>query len=67
MNKIDRKKINLDKVRDYPTMNETLDTKYGKPDSETRTKFTEESNAFFTGQLIEEARKHAYLTLEELA
>jgi DNA-binding XRE family transcriptional regulator len=67
MNKIDRKKINMDKVRNYPTINETLDKKYGKEGSASRAQFTDEANAYFTGQLIEDARKKANLTQDELA
>lgn len=67
MNKIERKKIILDKVRNYPTMNETLDKKYGEEGTASREKFTEQAQAFFTGRLIEDARKNAHLTQDELA
>ena len=67
MNKIDRKKINMDKVRNYPTVNEALVNEYGEVGTASREKFTEQSQAFFTGQLIEDARKNAHLTQEELA
>ena len=67
MNKIDRKKINMDKVRNYPTVNEALANEYGEVGTASRGKFTEQSQAFFTGQLIEDARKNAHLTQEELA
>jgi len=67
MNKIDRKKINMDKVRNYPTVNETLDKEYGVVGTASRVKFTEQAQAFFTGKLIEDARKNAHLTQEELA
>jgi hypothetical protein len=30
MNNIDRKKVNVDKIRKYPTVNESLDIEYGK-------------------------------------
>lgn len=67
MNKIDRKKINMDKVRNYPTVNDALDMKYGVVGTGSREKFTEQAQAFFTGQLIEDARKNAHLTQDELA
>jgi len=67
MNNIERKKINIDKIRNYPTVNELLDTKYGTVGTVTREKFMEQSNAFFTGKLIENARKEAHLTQDELA
>lgn len=60
-------KINLEKIRKYPTVNESLNEKYGEVGTATRQKFTEEANAYFTGQLIEDARKKAHLTQEELA
>ncbi len=59
--------INLEKIRKYPTVNESLDQKYGEVGTPTRHKFTDEANAYFTGQLIEDARKKAHLTQEELA
>jgi len=67
MNKIDRKKINMDKVRNYPTVNEAVDKDYGVAGSASREKFTEQAQAYFTGQFIEDARKKAHLTQEELA
>jgi len=67
MNDIDRKKINVDKIRNYPTVNESLDIEYGKVGTTSRKKFSEEAHAYFTGQLIEDARKNAHLTQDELA
>jgi DNA-binding XRE family transcriptional regulator len=67
MSNIDRKKINLDKIRNYPTVNAVLDTKYGVVGTSTREKFTEQAQAYFTGQLIENARKNAHITQDELA
>jgi len=67
MIKTDNKKINLDKIRNYPTVNEALDKEYGLPGSASREKFTGKAQAYFTGQLIEDARKKAHLTQEELA
>lgn len=67
MAKIDREKINMDKVRNYPTVNEALDKEYGAVGTASREKFTEQAQAFFTGQLIEDARKNAHLTQDELA
>ena len=44
-----------------------LDKKYGVPGTESRTAAEEHAYAYFTGQLIEDARKNAHLTQEELA
>jgi DNA-binding XRE family transcriptional regulator len=67
MIKTDRKKINIDKIRNYPTINEALDKEYGEVGTASREKFTEQAQAYFTGQLIEDARKKAHLTQDELA
>lgn len=67
MNTIDRKKINTEKLRNLPNLNDQLDYKYGKVGSESREKFTKEARAYYTGQLIEDARKNAHMTQEELA
>jgi len=67
MNTIDRTKINIDKIRNLPTFNDQLDKEYGKEGTKSREKFTKEARAYYTGQLIEDARKNAHLTQEELA
>jgi DNA-binding XRE family transcriptional regulator len=67
MDKIDRKEIKMDKVRNYPTINEALDKEYGEVGTASREKFNEQSQAFFTGKIIEDARKNAHLTQDELA
>ena len=67
MNTIDRTKLNLEKIRKLPTFNDHLDEKYGKVGTASREKFSKEAQAYYNGQLIEEARKTAHLTQEELA
>jgi len=67
MNTIDRNKIDLDKIRNYPTVNEALELEYGKVGTASREKFTIQAHAYYTGQLIENARKNAHLTQDELA
>ena len=57
----------MEKVRSLPTVNESLDNNYGQVGTATREAFSGQAHAFFTGQLIEEARKKALLTQEELA
>ena len=44
-----------------------LTDKYGEVGSKSRQEFEQRANAFFTGQIIEEARKKANLTQEQLA
>jgi len=49
---------------DYSTV---LEKKFGKPGTEERAKFDEEAYAFYTSQILLDARKNARLTQEELA
>ena len=44
-----------------------LDKKYGVPGTESRLAAEEKAYAYFSGQIIEDARKKAHLTQEELA
>ena len=44
-----------------------LDAAFGKEGSPERAMAEERANAFFTGQIIEDARKRANITQEELA
>ena len=44
-----------------------LDKKYGEPGTESRIVAEQHAYAYFTGKLIEDARKRANLTQEELA
>lgn len=44
-----------------------LDETFGKEGTKERVAAEERANAFFTGQIIEEARKNANITQEELA
>lgn len=67
MKTIGRKQINLEKVRNLPTVNQDLDQKYGVVGTKSRELFTNQAHAYYTGQIIEEARKNAHLTQEELA
>lgn len=67
MRTTDRKQINFEKVRNLPTVNQDLDQKYGEVGTPSRELFTNQAHAYYTGQIIEEARKKAHLTQEELA
>ena len=44
-----------------------LDATFGKEGTPERLAAEEKANAFFTGQIIEQARKNAHITQEELA
>ncbi|WP_337941315.1 helix-turn-helix transcriptional regulator [Parabacteroides sp.] len=52
------------KIRDYSAV---LSAQYGAPGSPERAKFDEEAYAFYTSQIILDARKKAQITQEELA
>lgn len=44
-----------------------LEREFGKPGTPEREKFDEEAYAFYTGQILKEARKEARVTQSELA
>jgi len=67
MNTFNGKEIDVEKLKKLPTFNEVLDRKYGVVGTASREKFSKEARAYYTGQLIEDARKSAHLTQEELA
>jgi ribosome-binding protein aMBF1 (putative translation factor) len=64
---IDRKRVNRDKVEKLPTVNKMLDDLYGKEGTSEREAFKKEAYAYYTGQIIEQARKKAGMTQTELA
>ncbi len=51
-------------INDYSA---ALDRKYGAPGTPERAKFDEEAYAFYTSQILLEARKEAKMTQSELA
>jgi ribosome-binding protein aMBF1 (putative translation factor) len=64
---IDRTKLNWEKISKLPTVNDMLDEKYGREGTPTRDVFNREAYAYYTGQIIEQARKDAGMTQTELA
>lgn len=57
-------KTNNHRINDYSAV---LEKKYGKSGTAERAKFDEEAYAFYTSQILLEARKNARLTQAELA
>lgn len=57
-------KAKNNEIRSYSAV---LDQKYGVPGSASRIDAEQKAYAYYTGQLIEDARKKAHLTQEELA
>lgn len=49
---IDRKKINVDKIRNYPTVNESLDKDYGKAGTSSRKKFSEQAHTYTSDDFL---------------
>jgi ribosome-binding protein aMBF1 (putative translation factor) len=64
---IDRTKINWDKINLLPTVNDMFDEEYGKTGTPTREAFKKEAYAYYTGQILEQARKDTGMTQSELA
>ena len=64
---IDRKKLNWNAIEKLPTTNTMLDKQYGKEGSVEREAFKKEAYSFYTGQIIEQARKEVKMTQTELA
>lgn len=55
---------NNHKLTDYSAV---LEKQYGKPGTAERTEFDEEAYAFYTGQVLLQARKETKVTQAELA
>lgn len=51
-------------IRDYDLV---LDAEFGKPGTPERTKAIEDAYAFYSGQILHDARKEAGVTQSELA
>ena len=67
MKTINRNNLNWDKIEKLPTVNDMLDNMYGKDGSVERELFKKEAYSYYTGQIIEQARKEAKMTQTELA
>ena len=59
-----RKHVNDNKIRDYDSV---LDAEFGAPGSEERIKAEEQAYAFYSGQVLKEARVGVKVTQNELA
>lgn len=64
---MERIKLNLEKIKQLPTVNDDLDKKYGIQGTAQREAFNKNAIAFYYGELIKEKRKEKHLTQEELA
>jgi len=67
MKTINRKNLNWSKIEELPTTNEMLNCLYGKEGTVEREIFRKEAFSYYTGKIIEQARKEARLTQTELA
>ena len=64
---INRNNLNWSKIEKLPTTNDMLNDIYGKEGSAQRETFRKEAYSYYTGQIIEQARKEAKMTQSELA
>ncbi len=64
---MDRRKLNLEKIRKLPTANEYLDKKYGKIGTQSREVFHEKAMAWYYGEILKDKRKELKLTQAQLA
>ena len=64
---INREKLNWKSIGKLPTTNDMLDSLYGKEGTSERELFKKEAYSYYTGQIIEQARKDAKMTQTELA
>jgi DNA-binding XRE family transcriptional regulator len=64
---INREELNWEKIEKLPTANNMLDSLHGKDGSLQREAFKQEAYSYYSGQIIEQARKEAKLTQTELA
>jgi len=64
---IDKKRLNWKNIEKLPTANNMLDDLYGKDGTFSRESFKKEAYSYYTGKIIEQARKEAKITQTELA
>lgn len=57
----------MEKETMLKSYDEVLNQKYGMPGSPERAQFEEESSSFYSGQILQAARKEANVTQSELA
>ncbi len=61
------RQIDETKLTNLHTSNEHLDTKYGKPGTESREKFEAEARAYYYGEILKNRRKELKMTQQQLA
>jgi ribosome-binding protein aMBF1 (putative translation factor) len=61
------RKLDPQKLAKLPTFNEQLDKKYGKPGSDERNRFDEESLTWFYGNMLRERRQELKMTQKQVA
>jgi len=67
METIDRKNLSWKNIENRPTTNEMLNNLYGNEGTLERESFKKDAYSYYTGQIIEQARKDAKMTQTELA
>lgn len=64
---MDRRKINLEKLKNTRSLNDYLDEKYGKVGSIEREQFQKEAWDFYASQILLFSREEAKITQKELS
>lgn len=62
-----RQTIDLNIIRQLPTINDDLDARYGKPGTKSRDEFEAKARAWYYAECLKEARKQAGLTQQQVA
>ncbi len=62
-----RQTIDLNKIKQLPTINDDLDARYGKPGTKSRDEFEAKARAWYYAECLKEARKQAGLTQQQVA
>lgn len=61
------RKLNIEKIGNLPTFEETLEKKYGTKGSITRNEFEAKARSWYYSEVLKDARKAAGITQKELA
>ena len=60
-------KLDMNKIAQLPTVNEDLDTRYGREGTRSRDEFNAKTRAWYYAECLKEARTKAGLTQQEVA
>lgn len=64
---MDRSKLNMDRIKQLPTVEEMFEEKYGKRGTFEREQFDARARAWYYAEVLRDARKSAGITQQQLA